>query len=37
MSIHNKKGIRYRFPVMAVTDNGWPSHQGVMDRGINGE
>lgn len=33
MSIHNKKGIRHRFPVMAVTDNGRSSHRGVMDRG----
>lgn len=30
-SIHNREGIRYRFPVMAVTDNGRPSHPGVMD------
>lgn len=33
MSIHNKKGIRYRFPVMVARDNRRSSHRGVMDSG----
>lgn len=32
MSIHNERGIRYRFPVMVVTDDGRSSRRGVIDR-----